>query len=349
MLCANDVAVTPGRAVYTAMLNDRGGFEADLTVTRLSEDAYMVVTGCSTETRDEHWIRQGIPADAHAFVTNVSSAYAVLGVMGPRSRELLSRLTDTDLSNEAFPFLDSREIELGYAPVRATRITYVGELGWELYIPTEFAAHVYDAIVAEGGPFGLRLAGYHALESLRMEKAYRAWGTDLTDLDTPLEAGLRFAVAFDKPGLHRQEGADGAGRQGSDEAAGSVHAGRPRAAAARRRADLPRRRARRPHYGRRLRPHGRPIGGHGIHRGRERRQPGLRPWRQLRDRDHGRAPRGDRVSAPPLRPPERARTDVARPARPDMGAKPCATGPRGRSLPHVRSRSDPRDTTGMCS
>ena len=198
-LCANDVGVPPGRAVYTAMLNERGGFEADLTVTRISEDAYMVVTGCSTETRDEHWLRQGIPVDAHAFVTNVSSAYAVLGVMGPRSRELLSRLTDADLSNEAFPFLASREIEIGYAPVRATRITYVGELGWELYIPTEFAAHVYDAMVAEGGPFGLRLAGYHALESLRLEKAYRAWGTDLTDLETPLEAGLRFAVAFDKP------------------------------------------------------------------------------------------------------------------------------------------------------
>ena len=198
-LCAGDVGVPPGRAVYTAMLNERGGFEADLTVTRLSDDAYMVVTGCATERRDEHWIRQGVPDDAHAFVTNVSSAYAVLSVMGPKSRDLLSRLTDADLSNEAFPFLASREIEIGYAPVRATRITYVGELGWELYVPTEFAAHVYDDIVAEGGPLGLRLAGYHALESLRMEKAYRAWGSDLTDLETPLEAGLRFAVAFDKP------------------------------------------------------------------------------------------------------------------------------------------------------
>ena len=198
-LCANDVGVAPGRAVYTAMLNERGGFEADLTVTRLSEDEYMVVTGCATEGRDEHWIRQGIPDGAHAFVTNVSSAYAVLSVMGPRSRDLLSRLTDANLSNAAFPFLASREIEIGYAPVRATRITYVGELGWELYVPTEFATHVYDAIMAEGGPFGLRLAGYHALESLRMEKAYRAWGSDLTDLETPLEAGLRFAVSFDKP------------------------------------------------------------------------------------------------------------------------------------------------------
>ena len=198
-LCANDVDVPAGQAVYTAMLNDRGGFEADLTVTRLAEDAYMIVTGCATETRDSHWISESIPDGAHAFVTNVTSAYAVLGVMGPRSRDLLSRLTDADLSNDAFAYLCSREIEVGYAPVRATRITYVGELGWELYVPTEFAAHVYDAIVAEGDNHGLRLAGYHALESLRMEKAYRAWGTDLTDLDTPLEAGLRFAVAFDKP------------------------------------------------------------------------------------------------------------------------------------------------------
>ena len=198
-LCANDVGVPPGRAIYTAMLNERGGFEADLTVTRLADDEYMVVTGCATETRDEHWLRENIPDGAHAFVTNVSSAYAVLSVMGPRSRDLLSRLTDADMSNAAFPFLASREIEIGYAPVRATRITYVGELGWELYVPTEFATHVYDAIVAEGGPFGLRHAGYHALESLRMEKAYRAWGSDLTDLETPLEAGLRFAVAFDKP------------------------------------------------------------------------------------------------------------------------------------------------------
>jgi len=198
-LCANDIGVPAGRAVYTAMLNDRSGFEADLTVTRLAKDAYMVVTGCATENRDLHWIAQSIPAGAHAFVTNISSAYAVLAVMGPRSRQLLSRLTDADLSNDAFPFLASREIDLGYAPVRATRITYVGELGWELYVPTEFATHVYDTIVDEGENHGLRLAGYHALESLRMEKAYRAWGTDLTDLDTPIEAGLRFAVALDKP------------------------------------------------------------------------------------------------------------------------------------------------------
>ena len=197
-ICANDVGVPPGRVVYTAMLNERGGIEADLTVTRLAEDRYMIVTGGAGATRDFAWVRDQIPDGAHALLTDVTSAYAVLGVMGPRSRDLLSELTGDDLSKDAFPFLTSREIVIGYAPVRATRITYVGELGWELYIPTEFAIGVYDQIVAAGRKHGLRLAGFHAMDSLRVEKAYRAWGLDIVDLDTPLEAGLRFAVAFDK-------------------------------------------------------------------------------------------------------------------------------------------------------
>ena len=197
-ICANDLSVEPGHVVYTGILNERGGYEADVTVTRIAEDSYMVVTGAGTSTRTLSWISQHIPQDAHLIVTDVSSAYGVLGIMGPRSRELLSALTDADLSNDKFPFMASREISIGYAPVRATRITYVGELGWELYIPTEFTPHVYDAIVGEGSQFGLRHAGYHAMESLRTEKGYRGWGHDLTDLDTPLEAGLGFAVAFDK-------------------------------------------------------------------------------------------------------------------------------------------------------
>ena len=196
-LCANDVAVPPGRTVYTAMLNDRGGIEADLTVTRLAEDRYMIVTSGSTAVRDSGWI-EGHIGETHAFLTDVTSGYAVLGVMGPRSRELLSSLTDADMSGEGFPFLASREIEIGYAVVRASRITYVGELGWELYIPTEFATHVYDAVVAQGRELGLRHAGFHAMDSLRSEKAYRAWGLDIIDMDTPLEAGLGFAVALDK-------------------------------------------------------------------------------------------------------------------------------------------------------
>jgi 4-methylaminobutanoate oxidase (formaldehyde-forming) len=180
------------------MLNRHGGIEADLTVTRLCEDRYMVVTGGAGERRDFHWIEQSIPDGAHAFLTNVTSAYAVLGVMGPKSRELISGLTGADLSNEAFPFLSSREIEIGHAVVRATRITYVGELGWELYVPTEFATHVYDMLVDKGQEHGMRHAGFHAMDSLRVEKGYRAWGSDLTDQDTPVEAGLRFAVAFEK-------------------------------------------------------------------------------------------------------------------------------------------------------
>ena len=197
-LMANDVAVEPGTLVYTAMLNERGGIVSDLTVNRISEDTYMIVTSAGSVTRDYTWMRRHIPDDARATLTDVSSSYAVLSVMGPRSRDLLSRLTDADLSNEAFPFLTSKEIYLGYAPVRASRITYVGELGWELYIPTEFACNVYESIVREGGEFGLMHAGYHALDSLRLEKAYRSWGHDITSVDTPLEAGLRFAVAFDK-------------------------------------------------------------------------------------------------------------------------------------------------------
>ncbi|MEA3150900.1 MAG: hypothetical protein QOD56_1839, partial [Gammaproteobacteria bacterium] len=196
---ANDMAVAPGKIVYTQWLNERGGIEADLTVTRLSERVYLIVTGAETETKDFNWLQRHIGEDAHCVLTNVGSAMGVLSVMGPRSRELLQSLTPDDLSDGAFPFATSRIIELGYALVRASRITYVGELGWELYIPTEFMVGVYDALVAAGAHFGLVHAGYHALNSLRIEKAYRHWGHDITDEDTPLEAGLGFAVKFDKP------------------------------------------------------------------------------------------------------------------------------------------------------
>ena len=199
-ICANDVAVPPGRVIYTQWLNERGGIEADLTVTREAEDRYLIVTSAASQTRDFAWLKRHIAEDVRAGVVDVTSAYAVLSVMGPRSRDLLQSLTPDDLSSAAFPFGASREIDLGYALVRATRITYVGELGWELYIPTEFALGVYDAIVAAGEPFGLRHAGYHALNSLRIEKAYRHWGHDITEEDSPLEAGLGFAIAWRKPG-----------------------------------------------------------------------------------------------------------------------------------------------------
>jgi 4-methylaminobutanoate oxidase (formaldehyde-forming) len=199
-ICANDIDVPIGKVVYTQWLNERGGIEADLTVTREAEDAYLIVTACATQTRDFGWLCRRIPDETRAVAIDVSSAYAVLGLMGPHSRDLLATLTDADLSTAAFPFATSQIIDLGYARVRASRITYVGELGYELYIPTEFAQSVYDVIVGAGRSVGLRLAGYHALNSLRMEKAYRHWGHDICEEDTPLEAGLQFAIAWNKPG-----------------------------------------------------------------------------------------------------------------------------------------------------
>lgn len=197
-ICGNDVAVPPGRIVYTQWLNERGGIEADLTVTRLAADRYLIVTAAATQARDFHWLASHVPPESHAFATDVTSGYAVLGVMGPRSRALLAKLSGADLSNKAFPFGNSREIDFGYAQVRASRITYVGELGWELYVPAEFAAGVYETLVEAGKDFALIHAGYHAMNTLRMEKGYRHWGHDIADEDTPLEAGLGFAVALGK-------------------------------------------------------------------------------------------------------------------------------------------------------
>jgi 4-methylaminobutanoate oxidase (formaldehyde-forming) len=200
-VCANEVDVEPGRIVYTQWLNERGGIEADLTVTRLSEAAYLIVGGAETESKDFNWLKRRIDdSDAGAVLTNVTSAMGVLSIMGPRAREFLQSLTPDDVSGAGFPFGTSREIELGLARVRASRITYVGELGWEIYVPSEFMQGVYDELSAAGLRFGLVHAGYHALNSLRIEKAYRHWGHDITDEDTPLEAGLGFAIKWDKPG-----------------------------------------------------------------------------------------------------------------------------------------------------
>lgn len=198
-ICGNNVDVEPGRVVYTQWLNERGGIEADLTLTRITHNDYLVVTGVASQVRDFDWLTQHIPDDAHCFATDVTSGYAVLGVMGPDSRALLQSMTSADLSNDAFGFATSQEIELGHAMVRASRITYVGELGWELYIPTEFAAHVFEALLEAGKAFDLRPIGMHAMNSLRIEKAYRHWGHDISEEDTPVEAGLGFAVDTDKP------------------------------------------------------------------------------------------------------------------------------------------------------
>lgn len=197
-ICANDVAVAPGRCVYTQWLNARGGIEADLTVTRLGETSFLVVTSAATTRRDFTWLTRHIPEGARCVALDVTSGEACLAVMGPRARDVLQALTTADLANAAFPFGAARDIELGMAIVRAHRITYVGELGFELYMPTEFARGVFEAIMAEGAKHGLRLAGLHAMDSLRLEKAYRHFGHDIGDEDHVLEAGLGFAVKTGK-------------------------------------------------------------------------------------------------------------------------------------------------------
>jgi 4-methylaminobutanoate oxidase (formaldehyde-forming) len=165
----------------------------------LAADRYLLVTSAASPVRDTAWIERHVRAGEHVSVVDMSSAYAVLGVMGPASRQLLGRLGTADLSDEAFPFSTSREIALGYATLRATRITYVGELGWELYVPTEFAVGVYEDLVGAGSDLGLVDAGYSAINSLRLDKGYRAFGSDLTPDSTPLEAGLRFTCKLATP------------------------------------------------------------------------------------------------------------------------------------------------------
>jgi 4-methylaminobutanoate oxidase (formaldehyde-forming) len=192
-LCTADVAVAPGRTVYTPMLNAHGTYEADITVTRLSAEEFLLVSSAASTERDLDHIRRRQPAGLRASVVDVTSQYAVYGVMGPRSRDLLTRLTRGELGEEAFPFGTSRDIDLGYATVRATRLTYVGELGWELYVPAEFAVGAYQDLTAAGDELGLANAGYYAIESLRLEKGYRAFGRELTPDYNPAEAGLLFA------------------------------------------------------------------------------------------------------------------------------------------------------------
>lgn len=191
-LCTADVAVPVGRSVYTGMLNERGTYESDVTVTRTGAAEFLIVSSAATTERDKDHIRSNLRG-VNASLVDVTSAYAVFGVMGPKSRDLLANLTPADLSDEAFPFGTSRQIPLGYATVRATRITYVGELGWELYVPAEFAVGVYEDLMSEGAPFGVGRGGYYAIESLRLEKGYRAFGRELTPSENPVEAGLLFA------------------------------------------------------------------------------------------------------------------------------------------------------------
>jgi 4-methylaminobutanoate oxidase (formaldehyde-forming) len=196
---ANDVDGEPGTITYTQWLNEKGLLEADLTVTKLDSEHFLVVVTDTMHRHAETWMRRHIPADARAFVTEVTSAYCQLNVQGPQSRELLQTLTSADLSSAAFPFRAAREIDIGFARALAIRITYVGELGYELYIPTEQAAHVYERLIAGKG-FGLRHAGLKALASLRLEKGYRDYGHDIDNTDTAFETGLGMFVDLAKPG-----------------------------------------------------------------------------------------------------------------------------------------------------
>jgi glycine cleavage system aminomethyltransferase T/glycine/D-amino acid oxidase-like deaminating enzyme len=199
-LCDNQVARDVGRITYTQMLNSRGGIECDFTVARLADERFSIVTGTAFGNHDREWIRRHLPDDGSVHVQDVTSAWACLGIWGPRSRDVLAPLTPQSLANEDFPYMSVREITVGDVPVRALRVTYVGELGWELYCPTEYGLTLWRTLWEAGQPHGLVAGGYRAIDSLRLEKGYRVWGADITPDETPYEGGLGFCVKMDKPG-----------------------------------------------------------------------------------------------------------------------------------------------------
>jgi len=197
-LCANDVDRPVGSITYTQMLNTRGGIECDFTVTRLAEELFLIVTGTAFGNHDLGWIRAHLPADGSVRVRDITSSRACLGIWGPRARDILAPLTRDDLSNEAFPYLTAREITLAHVPVLALRVTYVGELGWELYPPSEYGRGLWQTLWEAGRAQGMLAGGYRAIDALRLEKGYRVWSSDITPEETPYEAGLGFAVRLDK-------------------------------------------------------------------------------------------------------------------------------------------------------
>ena len=204
-LCANRIDVPVGRIVYTAMLNEHGGFESDVTITRVAPAEFFILSGSGQATRDFAWIERHIAADEHAALVDVTSAWSIVSVMGPRAQALLAQLSRDDLSKAALPFATTRMIDVGLARARATRISYVGGPGYEFCVPTDQCATLYDALMAAGAPYGLRDAGYYTIDALRIEAGRRAWGAELSPDETPLEAGLANAVALDKPGFIGRE------------------------------------------------------------------------------------------------------------------------------------------------
>lgn len=203
-LCDNHVARDVGRITYTQMLNQRGGIECDFTVARLEEERFSIVTGTAFGNHDREWIRRHMPADGGVQVSDVTAAWACFGVWGPLTREVLQPLTPQDLGNDAFPYMSVREITVGHVPVRALRVTYVGELGWELYCPSEYGPSLWRTLWDAGRPHGMVAGGYRAIDSMRLEKGYRVWGADITPDETPYEGGVGFCVKLDKEFVGRE-------------------------------------------------------------------------------------------------------------------------------------------------
>jgi 4-methylaminobutanoate oxidase (formaldehyde-forming) len=218
-MCDNDIDRKVGAVVYTQLLNRRGGIECDLTVTRLAADRFRLITGTAFGTHDLGWLRKHVPEDGSVIVEDVTSSLACLGLWGPRARDIVQPLTDADLSHKAFPYMSARQIAIGAVPCLAARVTYVGELGWEFYCPMEYGLKLWDLLWEAGQPYGMLAGGYRAIESLRLEKGYRVWSTDITPEDSPDEAGLAFCVSLRKgidfiglEALHRKREA-GIGRK----------------------------------------------------------------------------------------------------------------------------------------
>ncbi|MBS1881601.1 MAG: aminomethyltransferase family protein, partial [Actinobacteria bacterium] len=198
VLCDNRVARGVGQITYTQMLNHRGGIECDFTVSRLDEERFGIVTGTAFGNHDREWMRRHLPDGGEVRIHDVTSQWACFGVWGPRARDVLQSLTPADLGNEAFPYMTVQEITVGDVPVRALRVTYVGELGWELYCPTEYGLGLWRTIWAAGQEHGILAGGYRAIDSMRLEKGYRVWGADITPDETPYEGGVGFCVKLDK-------------------------------------------------------------------------------------------------------------------------------------------------------
>jgi glycine cleavage system aminomethyltransferase T len=197
-MCANDIDRPVGSITYTQLLDRRGGIQADLTVTRLASDSYLLVTGTASGNHDLAWLRRHVPDDGAVALRDATSTRVCYGLWGPRARDILASVTRDDVSTAAFPYLAAREITVGSVPVLALRVTYVGELGWELYAPVEYGRALWTTLWDVGQSHGLVAAGYRAIDALRLEKGYRVWSSDITPDETPFEAGLGFAVALDK-------------------------------------------------------------------------------------------------------------------------------------------------------